>query len=115
VFTNDSYPRAINVDGTRKTDADWQPVGVTVRTGASIGARAVCVAPITIGRYALVAAGAVVTRNVADYAMVVGVPAHRTGWVGKAGVPLSAVGDGVFVCPQTGERYLERDGVLSPL
>lgn len=113
VFTNDSYPRAINLDGSRQTNDDWQAVGVTVRTGASIGARAVCVAPITIGRYALVAAGAVVTRNVADYALVVGVPAHRIGWVGRAGVPLSAAGDGEFVCPRTGERYVEHEGVLS--
>lgn len=114
VFTNDSYPRAINLDGSRQTNDDWQAVGVTVRTGASIGARAVCVAPITIGRYALVAAGAVVTRNVADYAMVVGVPAHRIGWVGRAGVPLIDAGDDEFVCPRTGERYIEHAGVLSP-
>jgi len=115
VFTNDSFPRAINLDGSRRSNDDWQPVGVTVRTGASIGARAVCVAPLTIGRYALVAAGSVVTRNVPDYAMVMGVPAKHAGWVGRAGIPLVAQDDGVFVCPQTEERYLERDGVLSPL
>ena len=117
VFTNDSYPRAINIDGSRQTDDDWEAVGVTVRTGASIGARAVCVAPITIGRYALVAAGSVVTRNVPDYAIVMGVPARRSGWAGRAGVPLvaDAETEGVFVCPQTQERYEEHDGVLSPV
>jgi UDP-2-acetamido-3-amino-2,3-dideoxy-glucuronate N-acetyltransferase len=115
VFTNDSFPRAINLDGSRRSNDDWQPVGVTVRKGASIGARAVCVAPITIGRYALVAAGSVVTRNVPDYAMVMGVPARHAGWVGRAGIPLVADADGVFVCPQTDERYVEHDGVLSPL
>jgi UDP-2-acetamido-3-amino-2,3-dideoxy-glucuronate N-acetyltransferase len=115
VFTNDSYPRAVNVDGSRKTHDDWQAVGVTVRTGASIGARAVCVAPITIGRWALVAAGAVVTKNVPDYAIVVGVPARRTGWVGRSGHPLTHEGDGVYICPETGDRYLETEGALSPL
>ncbi|MBB5845143.1 acetyltransferase-like isoleucine patch superfamily enzyme [Conyzicola lurida] len=115
VFTNDSYPRAINVDGSRKSNDDWEAVGVTVRTGASIGARAVCVAPITVGRYALVAAGAVVTKNVLDYAVVAGVPARRVGWVGRAGVPLERAADGSFVCPRTGERYEETEGMLTPL
>ncbi|MCU1424761.1 MAG: Acetylglucosamine-phosphate uridylyltransferase [Microbacteriaceae bacterium] len=115
VFTNDSYPRAVSVDGTRKTNDDWQAVGVTVRTGASIGARAVCVAPITIGRWALVAAGAVVTKNVPDYAVMVGVPARRTGWVGRSGHPLRLEDDGVYVCPETGDRYHESEGVLSAL
>lgn len=112
VFTNDVFPRAINVDGSRKTDDDWDAVGVTVRTGASIGASAVCVAPITIGRWALVAAGAVVTRDVHDYALVAGVPAKRIGWVGRAGAALRDEGEGVFVCPVTGERYLESGEVL---
>jgi len=115
VFTNDSYPRATTVDGRPKTNDDWTAVGVTVRTGASIGARAVCVAPITIGRWALVAAGAVVTRNVPDFAIVAGVPARRTGWVGRDGRPLSDAGDGMFVSPSTGEEYREHEGVLAPI
>ncbi|MCU1447370.1 MAG: N-acetyltransferase [Cryobacterium sp.] len=76
VFTNDAFPRAINVDGSRKSADDWDAVGVVVGTGASIGARAVCIAPVRIGRWALVAAGAVVTRDVLDFAIVVGVPAR---------------------------------------
>jgi UDP-2-acetamido-3-amino-2,3-dideoxy-glucuronate N-acetyltransferase len=114
VFTNDVFPRAINVDGSLKTDDDWMAVGVTVRTGASIGARSVCVAPITIGRWALVAAGAVVTKDVPDYALVVGVPARRVGWVGRAGEPLISMGDGIFRCSKTGEEYVEHDGILRP-
>ena len=58
-------------------------MGVTVREGASIGARAVCVAPVTIGRWALVAAGSVVVEDVPDFALVVGVPARRI--AGSAG------------------------------
>ena len=64
VFTNDHYPRAVNPDGTRKSGDDWHPVGVTVRTGASVGARSVCIAPVTIGAWALIAAGSVVTADV---------------------------------------------------
>jgi acetyltransferase-like isoleucine patch superfamily enzyme len=104
VLTNDTYPRAINPDGSLKSAHDWEPVGVTIRTGAAIGARAVCVAPVTIGAWATVAAGAVVTKDVPDHALMAGVPARRIGWVGKAGVPLQVDGD-EFVCPATGARY----------
>ncbi|MEZ0447888.1 acyltransferase [Cellulomonas sp. ICMP 17802] len=112
VFTNDYYPRAVNPDGSLKSADDWHAVGVTVRTGASIGARSVCVAPVTIGRWALVAAGSVVTKDVPDFALVAGVPARRIRWVGRAGAPLERDGGDDWVCPTTGERYVERDGVL---
>ncbi|MET0715924.1 MAG: acyltransferase [Mycetocola sp.] len=113
VLTNDMFPRAITADGKRKDADDWDAVGVTIRTGASIGARAVCIAPVTIGAWALIAAGAVVTSDVPDYALVVGVPGRRIGWVGRAGVPLQRVGDELFRCPSTGEEYHEHNGVLS--
>lgn len=112
VFTNDTHPRAVTPEGRLKTADDWHAVGVTVREGASVGARAVCVAPVVIGRWALVAAGAVVTRDVPDFALVAGVPAKRIGWVGRAGVPLGDEGDGVFRCPRTGALHREVDGEL---
>ena len=113
VLTNDTYPRAVTPDGELKSAHDWTPVGVTIHDGASIGARAVCIAPVTIGRWATVAAGAVVTADVPDFALVAGVPARRIRWVGKAGVPLERDGDGdEWVCPVTGERYREEDDVL---
>ena len=107
VFTNDHFPRSVNPDGSLKSGHDWEPVGVTVREGASIGARAVCVAPVTIGRWALVAAGATVVRDVPDFALVVGSPARRIGWVGRAGVPLVQAADDqdLWVCPTTGAQY----------
>jgi len=107
VLTNDLYPRAVNPDGSRKSASDWHPAGVTVREGASLGARSVCVAPVTIGRWATVAAGAVVTADVPDFALVVGVPARRIRWVGRAGVPLEPVpgSDTGFRCPLTGTNY----------
>ncbi len=122
VFTNDHFPRAVSPDGTLKRGDDWEAVGVTVLEGASIGARSVCVAPVTVGRWALVAAGSVVTKDVPDFALVAGVPARRLRWVGHAGVPLeqdgspSPDGEGTFWrCPQTGRRYLEKDDTLREL
>ena len=112
VLTNDTYPRAINPDGTQKSAHDWEPVGVTIGEGASIGASATCVAPVTIGRWALVGSGAVVVKDVPDFGLVVGSPARRVGWVGKAGLPLRAGEDGTWLCPETGDRYVETDGTL---
>lgn len=105
VFTNDYFPRAVTPNGELKTADDWTAVGVTVREGASIGARAVCIAPVTIGRWAMVAAGAVVRRDVPDFALVVGNPAHQIRWVGRAGVPLEQVDRATFRCPVTGRLH----------
>ncbi|MCK8477077.1 acyltransferase [Microbacterium aurugineum] len=114
VLTNDTYPRAINEDGTIKSAHDWEPVGVTIERGAAIGARATCVAPVTIGAWATVAAGAVVVKDVPAFALVAGVPAKRIGWVGESGVPLVAGDDeNIWVCPSTGARYIETDGTLT--
>jgi acetyltransferase-like isoleucine patch superfamily enzyme len=112
VLTNDLYPRSVDVDGKLKRPADWDAHGVLVRSGASLGARVVVVAGCTIGRWALVAAGAVVTRDVPDFALVAGVPARQTGWVGRAGARLAAINDARWRCPRTGEIYGEEDGVL---
>ena len=109
VLTNDTYPRSISPDGSLKSAHDWTPVGVTIEDGASIGARAVCVAPLTIGRWATIAAGAVVTKDVPAFALMAGVPARRLGWVGKSGFPLKEDG-GFWVCPETGAKYVE-DGI----
>ncbi|MBK9100447.1 MAG: N-acetyltransferase [Austwickia sp.] len=114
VFTNDHYPRSISPDGTLKRGEDWEAVGVTCKQGSSIGARAVCVAPVTIGAWAMVAAGAVVVSDVPDYALVAGVPARRIRWVGEAGEPLTDDGDGLFSCPSSGRQYRESEGILRP-
>ena len=112
VLTNDTYPRAVTPDGRRKGAEDWEAVGVTVDEGAAIGARAVCVAPVRIGRWASVGAGSVVTRDVPDHALVVGTPARRIGWVGRSGVPL-VPGDGDrWSCPVSGDVYVEIEGRL---
>ena len=115
VFTNDTRPRAVMPDGRLQTDADWEAVGVELREGASVGAAAVCVAPVTIGRWAMVAAGAVVVRDVPDFALVAGVPARHIGWVGRAGEPLEARGPGRYRCPRTGSEYAETESGLVEL
>lgn len=109
VLTNDRIPRSVRSDLRPKHAADWTAVGVDVMEGASIGAGAVCVAPLTIGRWAMVGAGAVVTHNVRDYELVVGNPARRLGWVGPSGlrlVPLAG-SPSTWRCPETGALFRE--------
>jgi UDP-2-acetamido-3-amino-2,3-dideoxy-glucuronate N-acetyltransferase len=81
VFTNDRYPRSITPEGRLLTDADWQPEATLVRHGASIGAGAVVICGVTIGRWALVGAGALVTHDVPDHGLVIGAPARLVGYV----------------------------------
>jgi UDP-2-acetamido-3-amino-2,3-dideoxy-glucuronate N-acetyltransferase len=83
-----------------------------VRRGATIGANATVVCGITIGEYAFVAAGAVVAASVPDFALVLGVPARRVGWMCRCGVRLS-VADGVVGCADCGTEYRESGGALS--
>lgn len=102
VFTNDRLPRAINPDGSLKSDADWVVGETLVRKGASIGAAAVILPGVTIGRWAMVAAGAVVTRDVPDYGLVVGHPARLVGYVCPCGTRLPDSSQGDAACPACG-------------
>lgn len=113
VLTNDTFPRAINPDGTAKSAHDWDAVGVTLKHGCSIGARAVCVAPVTVGSWATVAAGSVVVKDVPDYALVAGVPARRIKWVGRSGFPLEPAGEGRWTDPRTDDQFVEENDVLT--
>ena len=105
ILTNDKNPRAIQKSGGVKQSSDWEKVGVEVFEGASIGSGAICIAPVKIGKWALVGAGAVVTKNVKNYALVVGNPARQVGWVGPAGVILTQISEMVFECPETLTRF----------
>lgn len=106
ILTNDHFPRAVNPDMTQKLTSDWSPVGVTIEDGVAIGAGSVCVAPIVIGEWSVIAAGSVVVKNVKKFSLVAGVPARQIGWVGKFGVPLVQDEDGIFRCPKTNQEYV---------
>lgn len=85
VFTNDKRPRAINPDGTLKSGDDWVIFKTLVKTGASIGAHATIICGITIGSWAMVGAGAVVTKSIPDFGLVLGNPARLIGFVCPCG------------------------------
>lgn len=105
VFTNVNNPRA---EIERKSEFRR----TLVRRGATIGANATIVCGHSLGRYCFIAAGAVVTSDVPDFAVMAGVPARRIGWMSMAGVKLGAD----LVCPQDGKRYKETtDGRLEPI
>lgn len=118
LFTNDLYPRSPRLAQARERyQSDEWLVATRVQQGASIGAGAVILAGITVGTYALVAAGALVTRNVPPHAMVVGSPAEIRGWVCECGQPLK-LQDGFTTCDNchssfvregTGVRVVDRD------
>lgn len=84
-FTNDKYPRAINVDGTLKAADDWEVSPIVVGYGASIGANATILPGVQIGEFALIGSGSVVTKDVPAYTMVIGNPARVRGTVDAAG------------------------------
>jgi UDP-2-acetamido-3-amino-2,3-dideoxy-glucuronate N-acetyltransferase len=84
-FTNDMFPRAINPDGSLKAPDDWVLSETLVKTGAAIGANSTIVCGITIGRWAMIGSGTVVTKDVPDYALVVGNPGKIIGWVTASG------------------------------
>ncbi len=111
VFINDRYPRAITPEGRLLTDADWEPEATLVRHGASIGGGAVIRCGVTIGRWALVAAAALVTRDVPDHGLVMGVPARLVGYVCTCARKLEPEGaPGRWRCSACG-----RDFDLAPL
>ncbi len=101
VFTNDRLPRAINPDGSLKSDDDWTVGKSHVAMGAAVGSRSVILPGINIGRWALIGAGSVVTRDVPDHALVAGNPAKQLGWVCACAEKL----DASFACSACGRSY----------
>ena len=113
VLTNDRYPRSINVDGGQKKIDDWEMVGVEVGEGASLGAQSTCIAPVRIGKWSMVGAGSVVTKDVPDFALVAGVPARFIHWVGKSGHKLIKQSDKIWKCPVSEKTFaLDANGKL---
>jgi UDP-2-acetamido-3-amino-2,3-dideoxy-glucuronate N-acetyltransferase len=106
-FTNDRVPRAVNRDGSAKADDDWEVTPIVVRSGAALGANSTVLPGVTVGRWAMVGAGSVVTRDVADHELVVGNPARRLGSACACGQPLRDIGGRPFsgACPACGEPF----------
>ncbi len=104
-FTNDLRPRAINPDGSLKAAADWEIIPTHVGRGAAIGANSTIIAGVTIGPWAMVGAGAVVTRDVPPHALVLGTPARVVGYVCYCGERLTVdEKEGIGVCASCGAR-----------
>ena len=105
IFTNDKKPRAINPDGSLKGTSDWQVSPIHVCYGASIGAGTIVLPNVKIGRFAMVGAGSVVTRDVPDHALVLGNPARQIGYVCVCGEKLVAHDHVMFFCPACESQY----------
>jgi acetyltransferase-like isoleucine patch superfamily enzyme len=103
-LTNDRLPRAITSAGALRGADDWQIGHIVVRYGASVGAGAIVLPGVVIGRFAMVGAGTVVTSDVADHGLVVGHPAHLVGHVCRCGRRLTITEDGTAWCAACQER-----------
>lgn len=100
-FTNDKIPRAVNPDMTLKSADDWKVTPTLVKAGAALGANSTIVCGTTIGKWAMVGSGSVVTKDVPDHALVVGNPARIVGWVCSCGERVKldeASGKGACAC-----------------
>jgi acetyltransferase-like isoleucine patch superfamily enzyme len=105
IITNDKTPRAINPNGTLQRDADWEVSPILIKYGAAIGAGSVLLPGVTVGRFAMVGAGAVVTRDVPDHGLVYGNPARLHGYACACGKPLSRLEDEKWLCAACDEIY----------
>lgn len=113
ILTNDRFPRAVNPDDTIKSSSDWIPVGVHLKNGCSLGAGSICVAPVVVGRWAMVAAGSTVTSEVPDFSLVAGSPARWIAWIDRTGNRLEHVSGDFWRSRTTDMTYRETNGRLT--
>jgi acetyltransferase-like isoleucine patch superfamily enzyme len=109
-FTNDKIPRAVNADMTLKGATDWKVTSTRVKAGAALGANATIVCGVTVGKWAMVGSGSVVTKDVPDHALVVGNPARFVAWVCSCGERVkldAATGRGKCTC---GRNLVKSEG-----
>ena len=109
-LTNDRWPRAITLNGDLKGNDDWEVGPILIKYGASLGAGSLILPNVTVGRFALVGAGAVVTRTVPDHGLVVGNPAHLVGYVCHCGRKMESQ-NGVWHCSECDWAYDPREEV----
>ncbi len=113
IFTNDKLPRAINADGSVKSNDDWVVGPISVGQGASLGAGSIILPGVNVGAFALVGSGSVVTKHVPDYAIVVGNPARVVGFACGCGTKLQQ-DDDTYRCPACGRLYYPEGEGLAP-
>jgi len=117
IFTNDSYPRSprlndLNISKRYSTKESWLKK-TYVKYGATVGAGSIITPGITIGNYALIAAGAVVTKNVQDHQLIKGISGKPVGWVGCSAKPLRQLEKDIWICDETGKQfYLAENGLV---
>ena len=116
IVTNDRWPRAVNDDMSLKQEGDWEAQPVRIKQGASIGAGSILLPGITIGRWAMVGAGSLVTRTIPQYALALGRPARLVGYVCECGHKLNAHTESYYICSACGttktSEELEDDSTL---
>ena len=113
VITNDLNPRAIKPSGEPNRNGDWEPKAARIENGASLGAGVITVGGITIGKWAMIAAGAVVTTDVPDHALFAGIPARQIGWVSEDGFKLEPFEGELLRCPSSGKIFrVDSNGLL---
>jgi UDP-2-acetamido-3-amino-2,3-dideoxy-glucuronate N-acetyltransferase len=111
IVTNDKLPRAVNPDMTMKSADDWAASPVIIDSGAAIGAGSVLLPGIHIGRWAMIGAGSIVTRDVPDHALCVGNPSRMIGYVCRCGTRLVGDSSAVYNCPNCEEHYDMQGGL----
>lgn len=119
ILTNDKIPRAVNPNGSLKSADDWRAGHIRIGDGASLGAGAVVLTDLSVGAWAMIGSGALVTKNVPAHALVVGVPARVIGYVCKCGQRLISQGDNgsrVWICERDNFQYrMDANGSLSEI
>ena len=111
IVTNDKFPRSTDENGVLRDQQEWHSEAARLQKGCSIGAQSIILAGVSVGSWAMVGAGSLVSKTVPDFAIVAGNPARQIGWVGKSGMKLIKEKD-YWICPNSKEIYLEKDGEL---
>lgn len=114
IITNDKIPRAITPDGELKSAADWRPAAVRIATGAAVGAGSIILPGVVIGRWAMIGAGSVVSKDVPDHGLVFGNPARPSGFVCTCGHRLTILKDGTYQCSECSQLFDFKEAFVDP-
>jgi len=108
ILTNDKYPRSSRIQKVNSDSVDWELAPIHIKQGASLGAGVICVGPLIISEWSMVAAGSTLTRDTVPFGLYVGSPAKRVGWVGHEGHTLKQQGNSIiYLCPKSNRTYME--------